>query len=517
MRLPPNLWRGRLLIFFVAPAVCIAVVALGYAALQANLQIENVRKKTVFDAIWSIAAERVDRLDKLIIAQDNVVAATVDEGKLASVYARWLPTAERETPSVRAIVVLDASSPNSEVRTFVSRRPGPEDNAFRRLVVHRILARLDSREPRRQLRHLHQNVAGRSYLLSYWHRRKSGREYLVIAWHDVALLVHQVIPRLYQNLGSNSRMNVVDQRGRILYGTAIAGGPTVGLKFPTTLYNWRLNVALTRAEGLEERVVRQRFVQLGVVGLAILIVVLGTIFLIRMAVEERRLAALRGDFVANVSHELKTPLASVRMFSEMLLTGRVPNEEKRKRYLQIIVGESERLSSLIDNVLDFAKVERGKAAYDFRYGDTSDVVLRAVEVLGYRAEGQGVEICVEANSAPCVHDGRALELALINLIDNALKYAEGTQSIVVSSTMDEAGERVVLSVRDDGPGISLGEQVRIFDRFVRGKESAQSQVRGSGIGLALVKHIAEAHGGKTHVLSPLENGRGAEFKMSLPV
>ena len=128
-----------------------------------------------------------------------------------------------------------------------------------------------------------------------------------------------------------------------------------------------------------------------------------------------------------MSHELKTPLALVRMFGEMLQSGRVASEAKRQEYLDIIVSESERLSALIENVLDFARVERGRQAYDFADGDVGEAVAKAVNVYRYRAEREGVELAAEIEpDLPRAHiDERAIQLAVINLIDNALKYAPG--------------------------------------------------------------------------------------------
>jgi two-component system phosphate regulon sensor histidine kinase PhoR len=241
------------------------------------------------------------------------------------------------------------------------------------------------------------------------------------------------------------------------------------------------------------------------------------------------MSALKSEFVANVSHELKTPLALVRMFGEMLQSGRVTSEAKRQEYLDIIVGESERLSSLIENVLDFARVERGRQAYDFEEGSVGEAVSKAVNVYRHRAESEGIGLATEIDpDLPRTRiDDRAIQLAVINLIDNALKYAPGTGVVTVRVAREQ--DAVVVRVIDRGPGVSAEDRERIFERFVRGAAARDAggsrPVRGSGIGLALVKHIAESHGGRAWVESGRASGRdpldrdgpaGATFAISIP-
>ncbi len=171
--------------------------------------------------------------------------------------------------------------------------------------------------------------------------------------------------------------------------------------------------------------------QLVMVVLSSAIIVLGVVVILLANERERRVSAMKSEFVANVSHELKTPLALVRMFAEMLQSGRVASEEKRQQYLDIIVSESERLSALIENVLDFARVERGRQAYEFAEGDVGEAVSKAVNVYRYRAEREGVELAteLEPNLPSARIDDRAIQLAVINLLDNALKYAAGSERV----------------------------------------------------------------------------------------
>jgi two-component system phosphate regulon sensor histidine kinase PhoR len=293
----------------------------------------------------------------------------------------------------------------------------------------------------------------------------------------------------------------------------------VGVRFPTTLYNWRLQVSPKAAAELTSRVQDRRLLELLILLFSCFVLVAGVAMILFASEKDRRVSALKSEFVANVSHELKTPLALVRMFGEMLQSGRVASEEKRQEYLGIIVSESERLSGLIENVLDFAKLERsGRDAYEFTEGDVGDAVAKAANVYRYRAEKDAVKLVVDvAPRLPLARiDERAIQLAVINLVDNALKYAPNGDVVTVRA----AEERGAIAVRviDEGPGVPEEDRLRIFERFVRGaRDGASARVRGSGIGLALVKHIAESHGGRAWVEGPGPGGRGATFVFTVPV
>lgn len=518
--MPERGLRGRVLYYALVPAIVIAVIVLGAVALRNSLQIEKAREQTVFDATVELADARVQRLDEHIVEQDNVAIAHVELSDLAGLSDNWKPTAARETPTIMAILIVDLDHETHDVLAHASRVPGPETQAFRRLLLARLIPEMDMADQEDELRHLHHAIGTQSYLVSYWQRRFRGRRYLVVAWHDVPRLVQDVMPRLYRGLeSSKGPMNVVDERGAIVFGPPLEGGElTVGRPFPTTLYNWKLSVALRSAEDLVERVERQRRIELAMVSIAALVALTGLAIVLLASIRERRAALLKSDFVANVSHELKTPLALVRMFGEMLLDERVKNDDKRKQYLQIIVSESERLTALIENVLDFAKVERGSEAYDFEPGDIGEIVRRAVEIYRYRAEREGMRVDLAVAEEPLTAqvDARALELAVINLLDNATKYAKDGERIGVS--VKRKAQNVLVEVADAGPGLSLEEQANVFQRFVRGKDAKAKQIRGSGIGLSLVQHIAESHGGSIDVRSPItDEGAGCCFTLRVPI
>jgi two-component system phosphate regulon sensor histidine kinase PhoR len=497
-------WKAS---YILLPAVVVAVATLAYFTFRTTFQVERLRQQSVLEATLGLANEKADRLDKRIIEQDNVVFAIADPSRLGELSERWLPTAQRETPTIRAVLVLDDSS---TVIAFASRAGGvfAEEEAFRRLIVGRMRGDMElGQDPPEQLHHLHHEYRGQSYLVSYWQRVVEGRRFLVVAWHDIGRIVKDTMPTLFSEALAPSRVNVVDEDGRIVFGPPLRSGEfTVAVRFPTTLYGWRVQVSPSASDELTARVQNRAMLELVMVVLSCVVIVLGVATILLAAERERRLSALKSDFVANVSHELKTPLALVRMFGEMLQSGRVASEAKRQEYLDIIVSESERLSALIENVLDFARVERGRQAYDFAEGDVGEAVSKAAGVYRYRAEREGVELTVDVapNLPRASIDERAIQLAVINLIDNALKYAPGS-AIAVTARPSHDGRGVVVRVSDHGPGVPLEDQARIFERFVRGASARDPgtgrPVRGSGIGLALVKHIAESHGGRAWVES----------------
>lgn len=517
--------RTRIASVLLVSAVLLAVGVLALFTFRTTLRIEKLRQQSVLEATLALAGEKADRLDKRLVEQDNAVMAIADPAHVADLTERWLPTAQRETPTVRAILILDETH---DVLGFASRASGAlaEDEAFRRLVVHRMVPDMDfgGADSTEQLHHLHRVYRGQSYLVSYWQKLDaSGGRFLVVAWHDIGRIVKYALPSLVAEpsggaSGPQSRVNVIDEEGRIIFGPPLRTGQfTVSVRFPTTLYNWRLQVAPTASEELASRVRNRRLLELVMVIFACLVVVAGVMAILFATWKERRISELKSEFVANVSHELKTPLAVIRMFGEMLQSGRVANEAKHKEYLDIIVGESERLSGLIENVLDFAKVDRGRDAYDFALGDVGGAVVRAVNAYRYRAEREGVELLVEVDEKmpEALIDERAIQLAVINLIDNALKYAPDGKVVRIRAGLE--GNDLVIRVIDRGPGVPEEERERIFERFVRGKRRTTrdggTPVRGSGIGLSLVKHIAESHRGRTWVESS-ENG--SIFVISIP-
>lgn len=221
----------------------------------------------------------------------------------------------------------------------------------------------------------------------------------------------------------------------------------------------------------------------------------------------------RADFVSGVSHELKTPLTLIRLYGETLLYGENFSDEARRDYYQIITRESERLTSMVNNVLDFSRMDRGLKQYSFHFDDIGKVVRETVAVHDQylRRSGFKVHLSIEPDLPLLRIDRDALIEIISNLLDNAVKYSNHSKHISVS--LEASSTSVFLAVKDQGLGIPSSELEHIFQQFYRG--SNVSGTGGYGIGLYLVKHIMEAHGGTVQVCS--EPGQGSQFLLSFPI
>jgi len=252
----------------------------------------------------------------------------------------------------------------------------------------------------------------------------------------------------------------------------------------------------------------------GGLGVILILTVLSGFLFIHGVNRDLQMAEMRSHFVASVSHELKTPLTAIRMFAETLSLGRTANEQSRSEYLETIVSESERLGRLVDNVLDFSKIEQGKKIYRMRPTLLPDVVRSAARAMQYPLAQQGfrLNVSVDEELPPLPGDADALEQAILNLLSNAVKYSsEGRQ---VDLCCSRHNGRAVIAVTDQGIGIAPGDQSRVFEKFYRVRASNTDLIAGTGLGLTLVKHIAQAHGGSVDVES--SPGKGSTFSIRIP-
>jgi signal transduction histidine kinase len=241
----------------------------------------------------------------------------------------------------------------------------------------------------------------------------------------------------------------------------------------------------------------------------------GAYLLWRDVRRELRVAELRSQFVSSVSHELKTPLTAIRMFAETLRMGRPADPALRDEYLDTIVNESERLTRLLNNVLDFSRIESGRKIYQFAPHDLESIVRTAARAMRYPLAQQGFELLVDiGDGLPLVQcDPDALEQAILNLLANALKYSGDARKIELRLARE--GTDAVISVRDWGIGIEPVDQRRIFDKFYRVARPENRLIPGTGLGLTLVDHIVRSHHGRVDVDST--PGAGTTFRIHLPL
>jgi signal transduction histidine kinase len=342
------------------------------------------------------------------------------------------------------------------------------------------------------------------------YRRVAGRAGLPVAvgfMLDSRYFLGSVVPRHMEQLGLTGRAEVVPP--------GAPASPTAAFETPFTESLAGYAVRGFKSAGASAAdTTGFLYGYLALIIALILVIFAGVLISLRNIGREIELAKLKNDFVANVTHELKTPLTSIRMFSEMLKLGRVPSDVKRQEYYNLIAAESERLTRLINNILDFARIEEGRKEYKMEAMDAASVVSKAVESFRPFAEGKGFEIRFDAakDLPPVRADADAVAQAVINLLSNAQKYSGDSRIIEVNVFSYEDG--VAVRVTDHGIGISREEQAKLFEKFYRVGDHLSSEVAGTGLGLTLVDRIVKAHGGDVGVQSA--PGEGSAFTIYLP-
>ncbi len=256
------------------------------------------------------------------------------------------------------------------------------------------------------------------------------------------------------------------------------------------------------------------WIELGFIGIMAVLILLATFFGLRYTVRQLEIARLKSSFLSNVSHELKTPIALIRLAVETLEMRRVSSPEESEKFLRRISRETMRLNQLVENILDFARLEAGQRAFRFSRVDLGEVVRETMDSYRLRIEDQGFSLKLELpDPLPAVRgDGPALAQCLLNLLDNAVKYSRDRKEIRVSLAVRDG--MVGLSVADRGIGIAARDHRRIFEKFVRLEDGLVHDVKGAGLGLSLVQQIVRAHGGRIEVHSvPHE---GSTFTLWIP-
>jgi signal transduction histidine kinase len=316
--------------------------------------------------------------------------------------------------------------------------------------------------------------------------------------------------------GSSINVKVEDESGKLIFSKVLkeeAG--YLSFPFPEYLPQWKLLLSENNPGFIASLFKAGSGIYLFIFILIALLMVLGFVFVMYSLNTELRLNKLKSEFISNVSHELKSPLTSIRMMTEMLHHNRVKTEERKSEYYSAMLEESEHLSHLIDNILDFSRMEDDRKKYDFIDLDLDDLLVKFLESTRERLPEPGFDIRYNRpERVPVIKaDKNAILQVFHNLVDNAIKFSGISRQIDIS--LSSRDDELQFCLKDHGIGISDKDQEKIFDRFYRGEEPLRLGIKGSGIGLTIVQKIIEAH--KGHLTVESKPGEGSTFCVLLPI
>jgi signal transduction histidine kinase len=502
MRSPGARLSALTLAAIAAPAVVVAV--LGYVSLR---QWQTSAELLFGEQARDVAAMAAQKVDMMLRHADEAFLDRL-QAQLASgdPSASALDRLVAEAPLVRRLYLIER---DGRLRYPAAWRE-TADTALFEPVVRALAPAAWERVGKRLV------MAGTPVCLAALRTSRS-EPVLAVYSRDIEALRREILESSLAGLESPTIVAVLDETGRAVYSRAPLerAERVLAVALGEALPDWRVAVYAPPGTAPRDVVRRQVMMFTGAFAVLLAVIVVGIVLTWRLLRRESEMAQLKSDFVANVSHDLKTPLSVIRMFGETLEMERVPDEERRREYYRVITRESERLSRLIDNVLDFSRIEGGRRRYERLPTTVEPLVRETLEAFVYPLEQQGfkVEIAVAPDLPEVPMDADAIGQAVANLIDNAIKYSGDERVVAVDARRD--GDRLALSVTDRGIGIPPAEHARIFEKFYRVGRSETQGRRGSGVGLALVRHIAEAHGGSVTVESA--PGRGSRFTLWLPL
>jgi two-component system phosphate regulon sensor histidine kinase PhoR len=328
--------------------------------------------------------------------------------------------------------------------------------------------------------------------------------------------VQQVLSHKIAEFGSKNFLLAVKQAGtsRIIFATQDLTNVLFEQEAPLwVLPDMKLAIklaGLSTAQIARSRTQRTLFLMLGIDA----VILAAVILLLRILLRETELARLKSDFVDNVSHDLRTPLGLIRMFAETLEMGRLASEEKRQEYYRTLAREAARLTRMVNNLLDFSRIEAGRKAYEPKSIELPALIKEALDSYRFHLQQRDFVLVekINDNVPPISADAEAVAQAFLNLLDNAVKYSAQEKQITVA--LRRENEWAVIEVKDRGLGITAKHLEKIFDKFYR-VETVGHETRGAGIGLALVQHVMQAHHGSVEVSSTL--GKGSSFLLKFPI
>jgi two-component system phosphate regulon sensor histidine kinase PhoR len=312
--------------------------------------------------------------------------------------------------------------------------------------------------------------------------------------------------KISQACGNEFVLAIVDKNNNIVYSCdKITSSEILVNKELWLLPGLSLGIKMKNG-GIEEFVKQRYFTNLTILGSLLLILLIGVLLIYYNLRKELRLTQLKADFVSNVSHELRTPLSLISMYSETLVLDRIKDENKKREYYSVINNETNRLSKIVNSILNFSKMEAGTRRYNFESHNLIDVNAEILATYDYHIKSKGFyyETKIEDNIKDIKIDKDAVSESIINLIENALKYSSEQKHFEIIIGQNEIGP--YWEIKDFGIGIGNEDQEKIFDKFYRVSTGLVHKTKGTGLGLSLVKQIMEAHSGNITVKSELGNG-----------
>ena len=348
-----------------------------------------------------------------------------------------------------------------------------------------------------------------------WNNNKGAQTGIVI---DFPAYLNSVSENLIKKLdpGSSVNVKIEDDSGNLIFSKVLEEESNyMSFPFPENLPKWKLLLSENKPGFLTTLLKAGSGIYLFIFILIALLMVLGFAFIMYTLNVELRLNKLKSEFISNVSHELKSPLTSIRMMTEMLHHNRVETEERKSAYYSAMLEESEHLSHLIDNILDFSRIDDDRKKYDFTDLDLDELLLKFLESTREMLPEPGFDIRYSRpDRVPVIKaDKNAILQVFYNLVDNAIKFSGTSRQIDIN--MFSRDDEIQFCVKDYGIGISGKDQEKIFERFYRGDEPQRLGIKGSGIGLTIVQKIIEAH--KGHLTVESKPGEGSTFCVHLPI
>ncbi len=465
---------------------------------------------------WDIANSWTNSIN------DDLVSHTTSQKALSSLFVRFLD----ENAGIRCLFLTDRSGTDIEV--FY---PGIRINPRAQFTTNEIAATLrrqaDAVERLFRLQasgyrkidpiFIKDKAGETSLALVFVSVRRNGTHQVVGMVIDAEGFIRDVLGRKMDEAAGDNFLLSVNRKNsaQIVYATGeMSQGDARQTKDLWLFPDYTIGIRL-RGQTIDE-VVRARFYRnLVLIGLLNVVLIAGVWVVYRTVRHEMELAQLKSDFVSNVSHEIKTPLALIRMFGETLQLKRVRSEAKKQEYYDTIVQETERLTRLINNILNFSRMEAGKKEYHFEPADLNTIVRDVLKNYSTHLENEGFTVSTRIDGRlPMVDaDGGAIAEALLNVIDNSIKYSHQKKHLNISTGRERT--TVYVDVEDRGIGIDPLQQKRIFEKFYRVSSGLVQETKGTGLGLTLVKHILDAHKGTVTLRS--EMGKGSTFRLSFPI